>query len=224
MAGRTFDYDAVYGLLAEGVGVNEVSRRLGVNPSSVVRLKYVEGAEKAVPVPSWVPESLRDDYRTIALEDGEQAAASYARNKKRPALKPERLVDRDVQIPAPDRNLTREAYLAAMAGVERRDHSLHSIVRIVAVVTGYTVSELRSPQREENLVKARHIAAYLGCRCVERSLRQVGVALGGRDHSTILHSKRRVQAAVLGLRIEWTDDVVEMAQRLWDADWARTAR
>lgn len=37
----------------------------------------------AVSVPAWVPAGLRDDYLEVAKQDGEEAAAAWARREKR---------------------------------------------------------------------------------------------------------------------------------------------
>lgn len=54
--------------------------------------------------------------------------------------------------------------------------------------------DLASPKRNKSIVEARQAAAWLMKSLTGQSLSSIGRHLGGRDHSTILHSCQRVQA------------------------------
>lgn len=181
-------------------------------------------AAEPIAVPGWVPSALRDDYLIIAIEDGEEAAASYARRKKVGAVVEDQRIDIAAQLPGLGKSVTSDAYLAAMRDLAPGDHSVRSVVRVVAVVTGYTVSELLSQQRALPLVRARHIAAFIAMRLGVGTLSFIGRQMGGRDHTTMISAQRRVAAVVKAHGLDWTDDVVEMARCLWGLDWTRTAR
>lgn len=51
---------------------------------------------------------------------------------------------------------------------------------------------LASPKRDQNTVKARHIAIYLTREMTNLSLPQIGELYGGRDHSTVLNAINRI--------------------------------
>lgn len=52
---------------------------------------------------------------------------------------------------------------------------------------------LRSPKRTKEVVRPRQITAYLLRNLSQISLQQIGELLGGRDHSTILHSLGKIE-------------------------------
>lgn len=66
------------------------------------------------------------------------------------------------------------------------------IVRMVADHYGVTVLDMRSHRRTRNLVDPRQVAMYLARTMTTASLPAIGRAMGGRDHTTVLHGVRRV--------------------------------
>lgn len=73
--------------------------------------------------------------------------------------------------------------------------SIKSITTAVARQLGVKSSEMRSGSRRQNIVRARSLAMYLSRKLTESSLTQIGDAFGGRDHSTVLHSIRKMESA-----------------------------
>ncbi|MBF6591414.1 MAG: chromosomal replication initiator protein DnaA [Ktedonobacterales bacterium] len=69
---------------------------------------------------------------------------------------------------------------------------------LAAVARRYEVSEeeLRSKTRRPQVVWARQVAMYLLREETAHSLFQIGAALGGRDHSTVLHGCAKVSATL----------------------------
>jgi len=58
--------------------------------------------------------------------------------------------------------------------------------------------QLRSPRRERRLMLARQVSMYLARRLTPLSLGEIGAWFGGRDHTTVLHACRKVEAALEG--------------------------
>lgn len=95
----------------------------------------------------------------------------------------------------------RGAVIAALH-LPRQDRALPAIPltrsqKIVrAVCQRYEVErlDLMSDRRHKKLVLPRHVAAYLLKTLTPRSLPQIGKELGGRDHTTILHAVRKIEA------------------------------
>lgn len=56
---------------------------------------------------------------------------------------------------------------------------------------GITERELTSYQRNKRVAWPRHVAVGLAARLTPYNLSRIGRALGGRDHSTVIHSQRR---------------------------------
>lgn len=68
------------------------------------------------------------------------------------------------------------------------------IVRLVCQIYDVTKTDLLSDRRTRELVKPRQIACYLAKQLTPRSLPEIGRKLGGRDHTTVLHAIRKVEA------------------------------
>lgn len=67
------------------------------------------------------------------------------------------------------------------------------VVSLVAEHYGLTVDQMRGPKRDREIVVPRQIAAYLSREETDASLVRIGAALGGRDHSTIIHACSKVE-------------------------------
>ncbi|MFZ9702826.1 MAG: chromosomal replication initiator protein DnaA [Candidatus Limnocylindrus sp.] len=67
------------------------------------------------------------------------------------------------------------------------------VVAVVAEHYGMTVEQLRGPKRDREVVVPRQIAAYLSREETDASLVRIGGALGGRDHSTIIHACSKIE-------------------------------
>jgi len=67
------------------------------------------------------------------------------------------------------------------------------VVAVVAEHYGVTVEQLRGPKRDREIVVPRQVAAYLSREETDASLVRIGGALGGRDHSTIIHACSKIE-------------------------------
>jgi chromosomal replication initiator protein len=67
------------------------------------------------------------------------------------------------------------------------------VVAVVAEHYGVTIEQLRGPKRDREIVVPRQIAAYLSREETDASLVRIGGALGGRDHSTIIHACSKIE-------------------------------
>ena len=68
------------------------------------------------------------------------------------------------------------------------------IVRAVAAFHGISTQELLSRSRLRRAVTPRQIAHFLAKTLMRKSLPQIGRLIGGRDHTTVLHSIRKIDA------------------------------
>lgn len=74
------------------------------------------------------------------------------------------------------------------------------IARACAIHFDISIAEIKSARRQRNVTNARQVAMYLCKILTSRSLPEIGRRMGGRDHTTVLHSTR-----VIAKRIE-TDE------------------
>ena len=67
-----------------------------------------------------------------------------------------------------------------------------SIAKAVGRRLGVKLNELRGATRQSKVVRARSLAILLSRRMTALSLQHIGEYFGGRDHSTVLHSCRKI--------------------------------
>jgi chromosomal replication initiator protein len=82
-----------------------------------------------------------------------------------------------------------ERFLAARS---TRRPALDAILRIIAKQYGIPQKVLRSSSRRQSAVAARAMAIYLARELAGASYQRIGQWLGGRDHTTVLHSYRKI--------------------------------
>lgn len=69
---------------------------------------------------------------------------------------------------------------------------LQSVVETTAAYFGLTADDLSGRKRTKEVAHARQVAMYLARSLTDASLPQIGSALGGRDHSTVVHGCNRI--------------------------------
>jgi chromosomal replication initiator protein len=92
---------------------------------------------------------------------------------------------------------TAKAALASLAtdGRQRRV-SVADVLEAVAEHYRISTDDLRGKQRDKHIVVPRQVAMYLMRQETEASLMEIGQALGGRDHSTVLHGCEKINREV----------------------------
>ena len=91
------------------------------------------------------------------------------------------------------------------------------IMQTVSDYYGLTLTDLIGPTRKREITVPRQIAMYLTREMTGMSLPQIGSVFGGRDHTTVMHSCRTVEAGTaenptLGLVVEDIKRLVKNAQ------------
>jgi chromosomal replication initiator protein len=71
---------------------------------------------------------------------------------------------------------------------------LENILKSVARVYSIAVNDLRSKKRQKDIACARQVAFYLMKKHTISSLQAIGSYVGGRDHSTVIHSIMKIEA------------------------------
>lgn len=70
-----------------------------------------------------------------------------------------------------------------------------TILTCIAALHDLTLDELRGQARRADIAHARQIAMYVLWK-QGMSLNAIGAALGGRDHSTVIHGRDKIAAAL----------------------------
>ena len=96
----------------------------------------------------------------------------------------------------------------------RREIPAEEIMALVAAHYGVTVERMRGRDRSRQIALPRQVAMYLMRNVANISLPQIGEALGGRDHTTVMYGCEKVAE-----QIEQDDrlrrNVMEIRERLY---------
>jgi chromosomal replication initiator protein len=73
-----------------------------------------------------------------------------------------------------------------------RPPTIEEILQAVSAYTGIKVVDMKGARRTQDIVRARHMAWWLCRDMTERSYPQIAQKFGGRDHTTCIAGKRRI--------------------------------
>lgn len=107
-----------------------------------------------------------------------------------------------------------EHFIPAVGGIVKFKMAL----REVAFVRDVPEDEIKSSQRSREQVRARQLLCLLAKRHTKRSLPEIGRLVGGRDHTTVLHSVRKAEQLMFD-DAEFASDVVFIEHRLGVVRW-----
>jgi chromosomal replication initiator protein len=73
---------------------------------------------------------------------------------------------------------------------------VETIQRVVALKYSVDVKDLKGQQRTASIALPRQVAMYLCCAMSELSSTDIGRAFGGKDHSTVLHARKKIEKKI----------------------------
>jgi chromosomal replication initiator protein len=74
------------------------------------------------------------------------------------------------------------------ASPKQSNMSLDTILRVVAEKYSLTITDLKGRKKTQNIVFPRQLSMYIARQITEYSTTEIGQAIGGRDHTTVMHS------------------------------------
>ena len=77
----------------------------------------------------------------------------------------------------------------------------------------YTITDLRSERREKDISLARQVAMYLMKKLTDKSLREIGIFLRRRNHSTVIHALEKIEQT-LGGDTDLKDVIMTLEQKI----------
>ena len=92
-------------------------------------------------------------------------------------------------------------FAAATLDMINRESHVLDIAYIQDVISNYynvDIAALKSQKRTKNITYARHVAMYFCRKFLDNSLKDIGRAFGGRDHSSIIHACNKVSVGIDG--------------------------
>lgn len=87
-----------------------------------------------------------------------------------------------------------EEAIGSRAAVGEKRVTIEEIQRKTAEYYKLDLRELHSARRARRVARPRQVAMYLARELTSRSLPDIGRRFGGRDHTTVLHACRRIEA------------------------------
>ena len=89
---------------------------------------------------------------------------------------------------------TARELLATHVNHNQRPLQISEILEAVSKHFGVRLQELLGRKRNRSVSQPRQIAMYLARKLTPLSLEEIGMHFGGRDHSTVLHAERTIEA------------------------------
>lgn len=93
-------------------------------------------------------------------------------------------------------DLATEALRGILPDPSLRVISISSIQKAVCEYFSISMNELNGKRRDQKVVKPRQVAMYLCKELTGASYPEIGSEFGGRDHTTVMHSCRKIDANI----------------------------
>ncbi len=100
-----------------------------------------------------------------------------------------------------------------MISEKKKDITIDGIIKEVADHFSVKIADLKSEKRVRSVMVPRQIAMFLSRKLTDASLAAIGERFGGKDHSTIIHSIRKVEEE-LKIKKEFKDTVNRIEERI----------
>ncbi|RZI47621.1 chromosomal replication initiator protein DnaA [Rickettsiales endosymbiont of Peranema trichophorum] len=71
--------------------------------------------------------------------------------------------------------------------------TVNQIINAIANYYGFTLAEMLKKTREKRYIQPRQVAAFMVKQLTRSSLKEIGDALGGRNHSTIVYAAKQIE-------------------------------
>lgn len=89
-----------------------------------------------------------------------------------------------------------ETALQDIITTRQKNITIASIIRITAENFNLPVEDILSKKRTQDIALTRQVAMYLSRMLTDLSLPKIGEEFGGRDHTTVLHAFKKVDALI----------------------------
>ena len=99
-------------------------------------------------------------------------------------------------------------------GSNQKKVSYRQVISTVAKYHQVKTSDIKGSSRKKGIATARHISAYLLRKELEMPLQRIGQILGGRDHTTIMHSEEKVDR-LFSTNQQIRHDILEIRKQLY---------
>jgi chromosomal replication initiator protein len=96
---------------------------------------------------------------------------------------------------------------------KKREITIDDIIKEVAEYFAVKTLDLKSQKRVRSIIVPRQIAIYLSRKLTDASLAAIGERFSGKDHSTIIHSVRKIEEEIK-IKKEFKDTVARIEEKI----------
>ena len=152
-------------------------------PDYETRLAIVRNKAHSMGVP------LEDNIAAYIAENVTENIRQLEGTVKKILAYRELIVDADINIDLVER-ITKEIIRGD------REYTPEMIIEKVAAYYSITVEDIKGSSRQKNTALARQISMYLIRKLINMPLADIGEVMGGKDHSTVMHSIKKIESAM----------------------------
>ena len=152
-------------------------------PDYETRLAIVRNKAQSMGVP------LEDNIAAYIAENVTENIRQLEGTVKKILAYRELIADADINIELVER-ITREIIRGD------REYTPDMIIEKVAAYYNITPDDIKGSSRQKNTALARQISMYLIRKLINMPLSDIGGVLGGKDHSTVMHSIKKIESAM----------------------------
>jgi len=103
--------------------------------------------------------------------------------------------------------------LKDMVQETRQTIDVNSILKTVAEHFHVAIQDIKGNRRSRNIIQPRQIAMFLTRKLTSLSLPEIGSAFGGKDHTTVLHSCKKIEQDI-AKNISLKDTIEKLGQHI----------
>ena len=152
-------------------------------PDYETRLAIVRNKAHSMGVP------LEDNIAAYIAENVTENIRQLEGTVKKILAYRELIVDADINIDLVER-ITKEIIRGD------REYTPEMIIEKVAAYYSITAEDIKGSSRQKNTALARQISMYLIRKLINMPLADIGEVMGGKDHSTVMHSIKKIESAM----------------------------
>ena len=152
-------------------------------PDYETRLAIVRNKAQSMGVP------LEDNIAAYIAENVTENIRQLEGTVKKILAYRELIVDADINLDLVER-ITKEIIRGD------REYTPDMIIEKVAAYYSISADDIKGSSRQKNTALARQISMYLIRKLINMPLADIGGVMGGKDHSTVMHSIKKIESAM----------------------------
>jgi chromosomal replication initiator protein len=94
-------------------------------------------------------------------------------------------------------DLVRSVLKQLLRKEEKTEITIEEIIKTVGAKFSIKISDIKSHKKNKNLVLARQVSMFLAREMTSASFPDIGVKIGGRDHSTVIYAHNKMKKSLV---------------------------